>query len=133
MATASEIDSRVKPSLHFIRERDLSEVRRVQTQFMSNKKKASTLIWSSVAVILTVRMLFPLGVLPLLALIAVGAVYCWGRYRTLCRCPKCSVSLVPGANTWRKPAVGFSSEHCPRCLISLVIPDSEKKMRVDKY
>lgn len=133
MATASEIDTRVQPKLHFIRERDIAEVRKVQTAFMSNKKKASTLIWSSVAVILTIRMLFPLDVMPLLGLIAVGAIYCFGRYRALCRCPKCSISLVPGANTWREPTVGFSSEHCPRCLISLVIPESEKRMRIDKY
>jgi hypothetical protein len=98
--------------------------------FLSRKKEASTYVWSSVAMVLAVRLLFPIAVMPMVGIIAVAAFLAWIKYRSLCQCPVCSVSLVPGNNTWRTPVLGFSTEVCPRCSAQLAIPESEKKMRI---
>jgi len=127
---AGDIDKRVGQSLHFVRPKDIAAERRMQSIFLEHKKQASTFIWSSVALILALRMIFPLDTLPLLGIIAVFALFGWNKYRKLCLCPNCSVSLVPGNNTWRTPTAGFSSASCPRCEIVLAIPESDRRKRI---
>lgn len=127
---AAEIDRRVNPVVLLIRPRDVAAIRKIQIAFLDRKKEASTYVWSSVAMVLAVRLLFPIAVMPMVGIIAVAAFLAWMKYRSLCHCPVCSVSLVPGGNTWRTPVLGFSTDVCPRCSAQLAIPESEKKMRI---
>jgi hypothetical protein len=129
-SVAAEIDCRVNPVVLSIRPLDISAIRKIQIAFLSRKKEASTYVWSSVAMVLAVRLLVPIAVMPMVGIIAVSAYLAWMKYRSLCQCPVCAVSLVPGNNTWRTPVLGFSTEVCPRCSAQLAIPESQKKMRI---
>lgn len=129
-AVAAEIDRRVNPVVLSIRPRDIAAIRKIQIDFLKNKKEASTYVWSSVAMVLAVRLLLPMADMPMVGIIAVAAFFAWMKYRSLCHCPVCSVSLVPGGNTGRTPVLGFSTDVCPRCFAQLAIPESQKKMRI---
>ncbi|CAN5539147.1 hypothetical protein BH11CYA1_BH11CYA1_14910 [soil metagenome] len=127
---AAGIDSRVNSVVRLITTRDIAAIRKVQIAFLNQKKEASTFVWSSVAMVLAVRLLFPLGVLPMVGIIIVAAFFARKKYRSLCQCPVCDVSLIPGNNTWRTPVLGFSTVECPRCAAPLAIPESQKRMRI---
>lgn len=127
---AAQIDRRVNPVVRLICQRDIAAIRKIQIAFLEHKKEATTYMWSSVAMVLAVRMLFPVGVMPMVGIIAAAAFLSLIKYRALCKCPVCSVSLVPGSNTWRTPVLGFATEVCPRCSAQLAIPESDKRMRI---
>ncbi len=127
---AMEIDKRLGQVLHFVRPKDLAAERDVQRLFLGQKKQASTIVWSSVAFILALRLLFFVDALPMIGIIGAFAVFGWHKYRQLCKCPNCTVSLVPGNNTWRTPTAGFASAACPRCETLLAIPECDRRKRI---
>ncbi|GEM_PF-1019030 len=127
---AVDIDKRLGQTLHFVRPKDPAAERSMQRLFLAQKKQASTVIWSSVAFILTLRLVFFIDTLAMIGIIGAFAVFGWHKYRQFCKCPNCTVSLVPGNNTWRTPRAGFASAACPRCDTPLAISESDKRKRI---
>jgi|GEM_PF-1679987 len=121
-----QIDSPVKLKPHFIGSVVPTDLKKFRTAFYERKKLASTLIWLSVAGLVALQ-LMSLNSHLMIAATLVTAFLCWNKYRSLCKCPNCQISLVVGSTRGRATTAGFSTKICPRCVTVLISAELNKR------